>query len=252
MISGFTLGHNLISGGFPIIEAVEAIKPYVDDIVAVDMNSDDQTNKVLQKLGCITITKRFNKDQDAFNKCYYENNQCKHDNIIFFEADEIFSDELLKKIVKLVENDHKGFAVWRLQLEQNFQRCRWYPHPVHRIIKKGNDTYIKNPVVFSSSIPTIPIEEGFLWDVSSCFRDDVKARRAQAMLFWKQLRNLRVSNHFSEPNEFTNLDDFLKEPQWLWKKSPFNIPLILNRLVGTTSYKHWVDHWLETALVKDN
>jgi hypothetical protein len=241
-VSGFTFGHNLIECGFPIIEAVNAVKPYVDEIIAVDIESTDLTPEVYQKLGC-TIIK--GKLMSNFKTAYCEHIHCKYDDIIFFEADEIFEDRLLKRIHELIDQQHTGYSVHRLQLEQNFQRCRWYPYPIHRVIRKGHNSYMNSPVISPPWSKIIGSEFGYMWDVSACFRDNWKPRREKAKLFWNAVRNLRVSEHFATTNTYDDEDKMLNEPQWLWKETPFAIPPILKHLMGMTKYEHWAHKWLK-------
>ena len=49
-VSGFTFVHNALAGGYPVAEAIAAVKPHVDEVVAVDMGSDDGTREVLDRL----------------------------------------------------------------------------------------------------------------------------------------------------------------------------------------------------------
>jgi len=40
-VSGFTFGHNLVEGGYPLVEALLSVYPYVSEMVAVDIESTD-------------------------------------------------------------------------------------------------------------------------------------------------------------------------------------------------------------------
>jgi hypothetical protein len=117
MISGFTFVHNAIDSGYPIVEAIRAVQPYVDEVCVVDMQSTDNTRQVLEKLSVKIIDD------------YWGN-----------EAGETLRQALIKYIVELIKYDHTDISVHRLQLEQNFQRCRWYPEPVHRVFSRLSHT----------------------------------------------------------------------------------------------------------------
>jgi hypothetical protein len=72
------------------------------------------------------------------DKAFKLHTECKYDFIIYFEADEVFDHAILANALKT----HKMTGFWnfgchRIQLEQNFQRCRWHPEPVQRMFKKG-------------------------------------------------------------------------------------------------------------------
>ena len=55
MISGFTFVHNGIEGGYPFMEAVRAVQPFVDEVVAVDAESTDGTREALARLPFVRV-----------------------------------------------------------------------------------------------------------------------------------------------------------------------------------------------------
>jgi glycosyltransferase involved in cell wall biosynthesis len=163
MISGFTFIHNAIDSGYPIVEAIRAVQPYVDEIVIVDMQSTDNTKDILEQLADIDHKNKleytYNKGKyykhynikiidgywgneagETLRQAHNQYRQCSGDVIIHFEADEVYDDRLIKYIVELIKYDHTDISVHRLQLEQNFQRCRWYPEPVHRVFPRLSHT----------------------------------------------------------------------------------------------------------------
>src|SRR3990167_7624644 len=170
-ISGFTFGHNLIRGGYTFVEAITAVRPYVDEIVAVDIESDDGTERLLPKLCNRVLTSAWD-GRDTTPRAFLKHVECEGDIIIFFEADEVYDDLLLREAIWAIERGHFSLAVWRLQISQNFQRIRQYPIPVHRIFPKGGGTYHIHPTNLPDSryeITTIPQSAGYLWDISNCF-----------------------------------------------------------------------------------
>lgn len=251
-ISGFTFVHNAIESGYPIFEAIAAIENYVDEIVIVDMQSTDDTRGLLEK--CLD-----NIESDYFNihildgqwgnqagetlkQAHSLYKECSGDIILHFEADEVYDDRLLKDIVRLV-NEHKpiiDIAVHRLQLEQNFQRCRWYPELVHRVfprdsntVKDGHTTNRHNNAYKMGS------HYGFLWDITNCFRDNWLNR----VMKQAELRNSEP-NYLMAERHITQLIDTknealrqLNDSRWTWKATPFDIPDVLKPLVGVTKYE---------------
>jgi len=245
MISGFTFGHNLISTGYPTCEAVRAVQPYVDEVVAVDMQSDDGTREVLQRLGCRVIDGKWGSEADAtLDAAWALQSECQGDVIVHFEADEVFDDRLIKAIVRNIDIGHDQLRVYRLQVDQNFQRVKWWPWPVHRVYRKGTvhrASHTTQEDLNGQPIPVMPPEYGYLWDVSNCFRDNYVARIRQQAAWWHggPLRYRRTPAHFLEPDEIAEreVEAFLREPQWTWQTTPLAIPAILRELVGTVRYE---------------
>jgi hypothetical protein len=241
-VSGFTFAHNALSGGLPVIEAVTAVRPFVDEILAVDIESTDGTKEVLTKLCEKVLTSPWN-GRDTTPNAYLKHVECKGDVIIFFEADEVYDESLLKEVQFYLARGFINLAVWRIQLEQNFQRCRQYPIPVHRIFPKGGGTYRIHPTIWPenmrASIEIIPSEFGYLWDCSNIFKEQWLQRKATQAEIWGPPRHLMVAEHFTQSSEISEEEELarLNEPHWEYKSSPFKIPKILLPLVGQTKYK---------------
>lgn len=242
-VSAFTLTHNCLQAGIPIIESIEAVRDYVDEIVAVDMQSTDGTLQVLKRLGVRVYTSLWpwpNNPRDTLNIAFdLHNGACKGDTILFFEADEVYSDELLQAIRWQIIQGHNNMAVWRLQLEGNLTRCRWYPIPVHRVFPKGEGSYINHPTNCPNGVMVLPPEAGFLWDCSNNFRDNLEGRRKAHSEIFGPVRRLFVPEHFTQQAEISEEEERqrLAEPYWTWKATPFAIPEILKPLLGVTDYR---------------
>ncbi len=237
-ISGFTFGHNLIEGGFPFVESISAVRPFVDEIIAVDIESTDGTFNILDKLCDKVLTSSWD-GRDTTPRAFLKHIECKGDIIIFFEADEVYDDNLLSEVLWAIERGHFHLGVWRLQLEANFQRCKWYPIPVHRIFPKEEGTYHLDPVGCPSNAYVLPPSAGYLWDISGCFRDNWFARKKNQAEIWGESRHLMVRQHYLESVEIGVIEEenFLNEPYWLWQSTPFSIPDILKPLLGKTRYE---------------
>ena len=239
-ISGFTFAYNAIEGGYPIIESVRAVQPYVSEVVAVDIESTDNTRDALTRLGCRVIDGKLN-GTDTVNDAFKLHTACEGDVIVFFEADEVFDDLLLQEIVRTIGLGLWDIAIQRLQVEQNFQRIKEYPIFVHRIFPNGKGSYIQHP----TNIPDIPMNFipgnfGYLWDCSNCFRDNWLQRKANQAKLFGQSRPIYVPTHFTEHFEFWRPQDemdLLAQSHWLATETPLALPDILRPLLGKTHYE---------------
>jgi hypothetical protein len=240
-ISAFTFIHNGLSGGFPFVEAIEAVRPYVDEIVAVDIASNDGTERILPQV-CNQVLSSTWDGRDTTPRAFLKHVECAGDIIIFFEADEVYDDRLLGEILWAIEKGHNNLAVWRVQVEQNFQRIREYPRLVHRVFPKGAGTYHIHPTNLPNDprydIYHLPPTAGYLWDCCNNFRDNWLPRKQQQADIWGEPRHLMVAGHFTEPNEISEIEeiDRLQSTHWLSSYTPLAIPAVLRPLLGMTKY----------------
>lgn len=238
-LSGFTFVYNAIEGGYPIVEAIAAVRPYVSEIVAVDCQSTDGTREILEKVCDWVIAGPPWEGRDASRRAYDYHRNCHGDVIIFFEADEVYSDKLLKSVTKSIKSGILYIGVHRIQIGQNFQRVREYPTPCYRIFPKGDGNYQNHPMACPEGVTILLPESGLLWDCSNCFRDNWLTRKANQSLSFGPSRHLLTARHFTEPNEVDEATELerLKEPHWEWTTTPLDIPKILRPLVGKTRYE---------------
>lgn len=242
-ISAFTFIHNGVAGGYPFVESIKMASLFADETVVVDMQSTDETRQVLEQLDVRIIDGKWMPK--TAGECLKANHalheQCTYDVIWHFEADEVFSGKLACQVsYELQDQECVEIAVHRLQVEQNFQRCRWYPEPVHRIFKKGTAVKDGHTTVDHKNgagfIYTIPAEKGFLWDITNCFRDDWKQRVLQQAELWDEQPQYRyVPYHFTMAPAVG--EEILSQSHWTWETTPFAIPEMLKPLVGLTSYR---------------
>lgn len=238
-ISGFTFAHNALEGGYPVCESIAAVRPFVNEVIAVDIESTDGTFSILDKLCDRVLTSTWD-GRDTTPRAFMKHAQCSGDIIIFFEADEVYDDNLLSEALWAIERGYSHIGVWRLQVECNWQKVRQYPIPVHRIFPKGEGSYHIHP----TNLPDYPVhvlspDAGYLWDCSGCFRDNWFQRKRNQAEIWGESRSLMVAEHFTEPTEISKIEEEnrLQQPCWQWTSTPLNIPAILQPLVGKTRYE---------------
>lgn len=247
-ISGFTFVHNAIAGGYPIVEAIRAVQHYVDEVIVVDMQSTDGTREWLKEYGKkyegkVRIIDGYwgNSAGETLREAHSQYIQCSEDVIIHFEADEVYDDNLIRTIVNFIKQGIMDISVYRLQLEQNFQRCRWYPERVHRVFGKHSNTRKEGHTTNRHDLATvISPENGFLWDITNCFRDNwlkrieqqAELRDAEPQYIMSGLHTLHVSEVLED-----HARRKLNESHWIWTRTPFDIPKILKPLVGQVKYE---------------
>lgn len=234
-LSAFTFGFNLIEGGYPIVEAVAAIRPYVDEIVAVDCQSTDDIRHVLQSICHRVIDGPAWEGRDIQHQVFELHRQCEGDIIILFEADEVYDDTLLSEILWAVERGRTDIGVHRIQIEQNFQRVREYPTPCYRVFPKGGGYYHKHPTHCPDGVYVLPPTAGYLWDCSNNFKHNWYTRQVNQAKVWGNSHTLAVAKHFAEPNLIPR--DFFEQPHWDFMSTPLNIPAVLKPLLGMQKYR---------------
>lgn len=237
-ISGFTFGHNLIESGYTCVEAILSVYPYVSEMVAVDIESTDNTRHVFEQLGCRILDSKLN-GTDTVNDAFKLHTACQGDLVIFFEADEVFDERLLDSVSWAIEQGHRDIAVHRIQITQGFQRIKEYPIPVHRIFPNGGGSYVQHPTRLPDyPVHVIPPNEGYLWDVSNCFRDNWKQRKLNQTKLFGESRPIYVPAHSTEHFEFwgNQEDEELAKGYWTLTTSPLALPECLKSLVGQVLY----------------
>jgi hypothetical protein len=235
-LSAFTFGYNLIEGGYPIVQAVEAIRPYVDEVVAVDCQSTDDTRRVLTAICHKVIDGPTWEGRDIQHQVFELHRQCAGDIIILFEADEVYDETLLSEIHWAIEKGHTDIGVYRIQVEQNFQRVREYPTPCYRVFPKGGGNYQNHPTQCLDNTYVLPPTAGYLWDCSNCFPHSWYNRQLGQARVWGNSHSYAVATHFTELNQMP-VDGFFDQPHWEFTSTPLSIPAVLKPLLGMTKYR---------------
>jgi hypothetical protein len=240
-VSGFTFIHNGIESGYPFVEAIKAVQPYVDEMVAVDMQSTDQTRDILQALGVRVIDGCWgNQAGETLKAAHARYIDCSGDVILHFEADEVWEDRLVQQARRLIDGGDWNLTVYRLQLEQNFQRCRWYPELVHRVFGKWDNIIKEGHTTDKPHLAqVIPPDYGYLWDITNCFKYNWLNRiTKQAELWNKEPQFIMAPLHVMHRAEYSQDEAIRKlgERHWTMTETPFRIPGILSNLVGKTTY----------------
>jgi hypothetical protein len=277
-VCGTTFIRNAFKGGFPLFESMATVMSVVDEFHLVDFGSDDGTLQICQEIA--NKNKRlkiYNRTwsnpndastfADAANMCV---SLCPTEGVLFYQADEIFHQKLMKDIKSAYENKTYALSFERIQLSHNFNQVKWLPHNLVRSVVKGKYVYVgdgmtvkdpggtknmcrnpetgeagksrqfpwhrhfdqKDPRRLNHEMATkFPWDE-FLVDTSSCFRDNAFAKKELHAPFWRE------SNKVIDG---INRDEWMRkamsDPVWTTNTSPFPLPNIIKGLVGMTAYR---------------
>ncbi len=148
-VSAVTFIKDTMLGAFCLFESMASFLPFVSDMTVIDLGSTDGTLELLQAIAAENprVSLRhgsFSKEDasafaDAANECI---SVATYDNVLFWQADEIWHEQLLLRMEDQFRQGHFDMAFWRYQLKENFQGMRWLPHPIHRLGPKANFHFV--------------------------------------------------------------------------------------------------------------
>jgi len=153
----FIKDNNL--GAFGLWESMATLMPLADEFFVMDMGSVDGTWETLTDLAGKQKKIRLERGEfpvnpenglvDAGSFAVIPNQmipQAKNDLVIYYQADEIWHEDLMKQFVKKLEGQNfdkfNGYSFWRYQLGFNFQQIKWHPHIVHRMDYKEEMRFV--------------------------------------------------------------------------------------------------------------
>jgi hypothetical protein len=262
-ISAATFIRNCYQGAFCLFESMASFLPFVDDMTVIDLGSTDGTLQTLQEIAAANpkvrvVQSRFSRiDAGAFADIA---NDCvaawEHDSGIFWQADEIWHQDLLRLMHAKLEEGQRDMIFWRYQLRENFQVMKWPPHPVHRVGTKGRFHFVQDgmnsdrsfePPICSTygmehfirwgddyrgRYPKLPTKEMVL-DVSAIggFIQNIIGKRKLHAPMWHEQPNVEgepVGQWFTREKN---------NPNWTKPQTPFDIPQIMRWHVGRTQYE---------------
>lgn len=258
-VSACTFIRNNFDGAFCVFESMASLLPFVDDMHVLDLGSTDGTLGVLEDITKYNKRVHLHHSQfshvdaaafaDAANDCI---KLATHDVVLFWQADEIWHEDLLRLMRQLFEDGCDDLSFWRYQLRENFQAMKWFPHPVHRVGRKDRFNFVNDGMnsdrTFDARLAStygmeyfpqwgtmdpleIPVNE-MICDVGQMggFRDNIPMRRALHAPMW----------HEDSKIEGLWPDDWLareyRNDNWVKPTTPFDIPYIMEHHVGRVSY----------------
>jgi hypothetical protein len=139
--------RNTFTGGFCLPESMAQFMPFVDEMVIMDLGSQDGTIEFLQDIASHNpkvklILEHSFPYQDAGVFAHLANDLvdfCHNPHVIYWQSDEIWHQDVLRLMAKKFEAGKFDLSFWRIQYANNFQYVKWFPHLVHRVGTKGDD-----------------------------------------------------------------------------------------------------------------
>lgn len=180
-----------------------SIKGFADDIVVVDMNSDDATADVAEKAGARLYShKRTGYVEPARN---FAISKALGDWILILDADEVLTKTLAKRLTQIAKNPAADY--YRLPRKNNIfgtwmKYSKWWPDYNIRFFKKGK-------VSWSEVIHSVPMTQGR--------GADLPLREDYAILHYNYAT---VEDYLSRMNRYTSIQSQLlidSGYKFIWK-----------------------------------
>ena len=249
-------------GGFCLFESMAGLLPLTNDFIVMDLGSTDGTLEALK-----TIESKNNKVKVIRGEFYHQDAsvfadlandliaQCAHDNVLYYQADEIWHENLLLRMNQRLLKGDFDLSFWRIQYRENFQIVKWFPHLVHRVGQKGSFSFVGDGMTTDrtwdakicsqydgSYFPKWgnmgqdgikPFVHDMITDISMVggFLENIPDRRRMHAPFWHEEPTIE-----GQPiNEWMGVQR--QNGNWFMINTPYNLPKILHYHVGKTKYR---------------
>ncbi len=272
-LSGCVFIRNTFDGAFCLFESMYQLLPLCDEFVVMDLGSTDGTLEVLKEIEAhnpkVRIVHSTLYEQDAAIFAKLANDviaECKYHNVLYYQADEIWHENLVELLIKELDRQTKylqitelDYSFWRVQLRYNFQTIKWFPHPVHRIGPRDKFNFVNDGMnterAFDARMVSVfdlsefmqwsdkykfrPIElplDNMILDVSLTggFLDNIPTRRRMHLPFWNE------GDVMPADEQGLGVDEWYAQQQtddrWSRTETAFDIPAIMKFHLGKKKY----------------
>jgi glycosyltransferase involved in cell wall biosynthesis len=137
-VSVYTYTYNVLSQGYPFLEAICSLLPIADEVVIVDVGSKDGTRELLETIEGRKVRvfdeepwtngKGGSNHRKTGSKCH---DYCAYNTIAFVEADEVWQPELVEAVKQEIYKSHRIFNV-SFGILKNHSLCIAFSRSVHR------------------------------------------------------------------------------------------------------------------------
>jgi glycosyltransferase involved in cell wall biosynthesis len=261
-VSACVFIRDCFKGAFCLFESMACLLPFVDEFLVMDLGSSDGTLQILREIELANPRVRVVNGRfpvvDAGAFATLANDliaMCQNERVIYFQADEIWHEDLLRLMEQKFQAGRFDLSFWRIQYRDNFQEVKWFPHFVHRVGYKDGFNFVGDGMntdryMAAELCSTYdggwftkwgelgqerikPYVHEMITDISLVggFRDNIVERRALHAPFWHEEPTIegKPASQWKAEAE-ANLD-------WTKTESPYNLPWILRWHVGRTRYE---------------
>lgn len=145
---------NTLNEAENIASAIKSVKKIADEIVVVDMESDDDTRKIAKDLGAkIFLHRRMGYVEPARN---FAISKARNEWILIIDADERITKTLRKKILNAIQNDSNDYYTLprkNIIFGKWIEHTGWWPDYNIRLFKKSK-------VSWEDEIHSVPVTQG--------------------------------------------------------------------------------------------
>jgi len=153
-MNGISIVVNTLNEEKSLAHALESVKPLADEIVVVDMHSDDSTREIARSFGAKVFEhERTNYVEPARN---FAIGKAKENWILILDADEEIPESLRKELKKIISDpkaDYYRIPRKNIVFGKWLKHSRWWPDFNIRLFKKGS-------VTWSEIIHSVPMTKG--------------------------------------------------------------------------------------------
>ncbi len=264
--------RDTFKGAFCLFEGMATLLPLVDEFIVMDLGSTDGTLEMLQEIMIanpkVALVRNsfadYETDANVFATLANELiAMCQYDNVLYYQSDEIWHENLVNFMRQEFEQGNFDLKFWRVQLRENFQKIKWFPHFVHRVGQKDNfnfvgdgmntDRYLEPKLChseynsswfpqwstrFENHAERLPLNE-MIMDVSlvGAFLENIPERRRMHTPFWHEpITSMPSDENGLSISEWMNRE---RENNNNWQKdtTPFDIPSIMHYHLGKPIYR---------------
>lgn len=205
-MSKITVVINTLNEEDNIVDAIDSAKKIADEVVVVDMKSDDNTKDLAKTAGARVFEhKRMGYVEPARN---FAISKATHDWVFILDADERINKNLAKKLLKISEEDefmHVAIPRKNIIFGKWIKNSRWWPDYNIRFFKKD---YVE----WGDEIHSVPLTSGKGTDLKPNSKNAIIHNHYTSVSQYLQRLDRYTSIQAKEYDGRFKWRDFIKRP----------------------------------------